>query len=63
MIEGQNAVAPALCFAYKFHGQNTRDQIMSDISPNVCDQSAFCAFHTFLVEVQTYACYIHVTHV
>ena len=27
-------------------------------SPNACDQSAFCAFHTFLVEIQTNAGYI-----
>ena len=33
------------------------DQITSD-SPNARDQSAFCAFHTFLVEIQTKAGYI-----
>ena len=31
--------------------------------PNVCDQGAFCASHTFLVEVQTNAGYMHVMHV
>ena len=31
-------------------------------SPNARDQSAFCAFYTFLVEVQTNADYIHATH-
>ena len=30
--------------------------------PNARDQSAFCAFRTFLVEVQTNAGYIHATH-
>ena len=30
---------------------------------NVCDQGAFCASHTFLVEVQTNADYIHVMQV
>ena len=29
---------------------------------NVRDQIAFCAFHSFLVEVQTNAGYIHATH-
>ena len=33
------------------------DQITSD-SPNARDQSAFCAFHTFLVEIQTKVGYI-----
>ena len=26
------------------------------------DQIAFCAFHLFLVEVQTHAGYVHATH-
>ena len=30
--------------------------------PNARDQSAFFAFHTFLVEVQTNVGYIHATH-
>ena len=31
--------------------------------PKVCDQSAFCSFHTLLVEIQTNAHgYIHATH-
>ena len=29
----------------------------------VHDQTVFCAFHSFLVEVQTNAGYIHATHV
>ena len=32
--------------------QNTHDQIMSDGRSNVSYQIAFCAFHSFLVEVQ-----------
>ena len=30
--------------------------------PNTRDQIAFCAFHSFLVKVQTNAGYIHATH-
>ena len=30
--------------------------------PNARDQIAFCAFHLFLVEVQTNADYIHATN-
>ena len=30
---------------------------------NARDQTAFCAFHSFLVEAQTNADYIHATHV
>ena len=30
--------------------------------PNASDQIAFCASHSFLVEVQTNAGYIHETH-
>ena len=41
--------------------QNTRDQITSEKSPNARDQIAFCAFHSFSVEVQTNAGYIHET--
>ena len=61
-IAGQNAFAPALCFR-KFHvkdGQNIRDQVIE--GPNTGHRSACCAFHTFLVEVQTNAEYIHATH-
>ena len=36
-----------LCKSHVIEGQNT------------CDQIAFCAFHTFLVQVQTNAGYIH----
>ena len=31
-------------------------------SPKARDQIVFCAFHSFLVEVQTKASYIHATH-
>ena len=50
------------CALRKFHvtdGEKTRDQFTS---PKARDQSAFCAFHTFLVEVQTNAGHIHATH-
>ena len=30
--------------------------------PDARDQIALCAFHSFLVEVQTHAGYIHGTH-
>ena len=30
--------------------------------PNVRDQIAFCALHSFLVEVQMNAGYVHATH-
>ena len=30
--------------------------------PSVCDQIAFCAFHSFLVEAQMNPVYIHVMH-
>ena len=43
-------------------GQNTRDLITSDQGPNANDQIAFFAFHSFLVEVQMNAGYIHATH-
>ena len=48
------------CALRKFHktdSQNMWDQIMSD----ACDQIAFCAFHSSLVEVQMNAGYIHAT--
>ena len=49
------------CALRKFHvtdGQNTRDQITSDRRSKRAWSSAFCAFHTFLVEVQTNAGHI-----
>ena len=64
-IEGQNAFAPGLCFCVI----STRQMVKTRVirlrvikGPNACDQSAFCAFHKFLVEVQTNASYIHATH-
>ena len=56
------------CALRKFHvtdGQNTRDKITSDKRSRHAyarDQIAFCAFHSFLVEVQTHTGYIHATH-
>ena len=43
-------------------GQNTHDQISSDQDANASNQIASCAFHSFLVEVQTNPGYIHATH-
>ena len=51
------------CALRKFHltdSQTTHDQITR--GPHVSDQIAFCQFHSFLVEVQTNAGYIHTTH-
>jgi len=58
------------CALRKFHvtdSENMCDQIFVIRfrvieGPNVHDQIAFCAFHSFLVEVQTNSDYIHVTH-
>ena len=53
------------CALRKFHvrvSQNMRDQITSDSQSIVRDQTAFSAFHSSLMEVQTNAGYIHVTH-
>ena len=46
------------CALHKFHmtdSQNTRDQIMKGGR----SKHAFCAFHSFLVEVQANAVYLH----
>ena len=62
--ENENAFTPMLCC--KFHmidGPNTHDQMPSDIEhPHLSDQIALCEFHSFQVEVQMNAGYIHVTH-
>ena len=42
-------------------GQNPRDQITRVEGRNTGNQIAFFAFHSFLVEVQANAEYIHVT--
>ena len=56
-IEG---FAPALCFAYVSQMVKTRVVRLRVIEgPNARDQIVFCAFHSFLVEVQTKAAYIH----
>ena len=65
-IKGQNVSAPTLSFCASFtmvDGQNMRDQITSDRrAKNASDQIAFCAFHSFLVEVQMNTGYMHATH-
>ena len=53
------------CALRKFHvtdDQNTRDYDQFTSDRKARDQSAFCTFHTFLVEVQTNAGYKHATH-
>ena len=40
----------------------THDQITGVEGRNARDQLAICALHSFLVEVQTKAGYIHATH-
>ena len=61
MIEGQNHCA----LRTKFHVSDSQTcVIMLRVmeGPNACDHIAFCAFHSFLVEVQTNARYIRATH-
>ena len=69
-IEGQLKMLLLLCcalctpvsFTWRMvKTYSIRSQVVE--GPNARDQSASCAFHTFLVEVQTNAGYIHVTHV
>ena len=63
-IEGQNAFSPNWTNAviYVADGQNTHDQIQGIEGPNMHDQIVLCVFHSFLVEVQANAVYIHATH-
>ena len=52
-----------LCVSFTRHIVKTRVIILRVIAnSNARDQIAFCAFHSFLVEVQMKAGYIHVTH-
>ena len=54
------------CALQKFHITDAKTRVIRlrvIESPNALDQIAFCAFHSFLVEVQTNAGYIHATHV
>ena len=48
--------------ATTFESQNAFVQITSDRRYKQTWSKAFCAFHTFLVEVQTNASYVHATH-
>ena len=53
------------CALRTFHvteGQNKRVQLRVIEGPNARDQIAFCAFHSFSVEVPTNAGYVHATH-
>ena len=61
----KRSVAPTLCFAYVSvdrWSKHARIRLRGVAGRNARDQIAFCAFHPFLVEVQTNAGYIHVTH-
>ena len=52
-----------LCVSFTSQMVKTRMFILRVIEgPSTHDQTAFSAFHTFLVEVQTNAGYIHATH-
>ena len=54
------------CALPKFHvmdGPNTRNRFRVKEEPNASDVIAFCELHSFLVEVQTNAGYIHAMHV
>ena len=64
-IEVQNAFAltfDVLCVSFTLQMVKTRViKLRGTEGPNVGDQIAFYAFHSFLVEVQTNAGYIHAT--
>ena len=46
----------------RYGSQKTSDLTSYRLGPNARDQIAFCTFHSFLVEVQINAGYIHATH-
>ena len=53
------------CALRKFHVTDSQTHVIKlrvIEGPKVHDQIAFCAFHSFLVEVQTDAGYMHATH-
>ena len=61
-IIGQNH-----CALHTFHAKDSKKHARSDYDrmiedPNARDDIVFCSFHSFLVEVQTNAGYIHATH-
>ena len=63
MIKGQKAFAPLICtavFCARFTWSDGQSMIRLWVieGPNVSDQIVFCAFHPFLVEVQTNPGYI-----
>ena len=52
------------CALRKFHvhdrwSKHASLRLRVIVGPNACDQSPFCALHTFLVKVQMNAGYIH----
>ena len=56
MIKGQFCSSAEVCASFTTYicvdGENRHGQIMSDKTPNVHDQIAFRAFHSFFTEVQ-----------
>ena len=62
-VEGQNAFAPTLCFVVLCGSFTSRMVKPRVIRLRVFEgQNARDPFHSFLVEVQTKAGYIHATH-
>ena len=62
-IEGQNSWSKRFCVSFTWQMVKTRViRLLVIEGPSARDQSAFCAFHTFLMEVQTNAGYILATH-
>ena len=64
-IEGQNAFAPTLYLGYVSRDRRSKTRVIRlrpTEGPNARGQIALCAFHSFLVEVQTNAGYINATH-
>ena len=52
-----------LCVGFSWQMVKTRVIILPGVEgQNPHDQTAFCAFHSFLMEVQTSAVHIHATH-
>ena len=66
-IDSENAFALTMCLMRKFHIMVVKTRVIrlrvtQTGGPNMSDQIAFCAFHSFLVEIQMNPGYICVTH-
>ena len=60
-----NTFAPMLCFWVHFTSQMVKTRVIRLCGVEgrkVHDQTVFCAFHSFLVEVKVNAGHIHATH-